>query len=146
MEQSSALLDITVIHGARARGFVHAFRRRFHTARRSGSQYTACNILDIIHPLWLAAKQTSHERARVEAWARAQLDSALAHWVDGEGFAFAPRSRGTDAVAGLQGTEMWLTIVWLLADYLGVSEAPGYRAVGVHNPDPLVRIAPVDRV
>ena len=39
---------------------------------------------------------------------------------------------------GLQGTEMWLTIVWLLADYLGVVRRPVYRPAGVHNPDPLV--------
>jgi hypothetical protein len=38
---------------------------------------------------------------------------------------------------------MWLTIVWLLADYLGVSAALGYRPAGVHNPDPLVSIASV---
>ena len=28
----------------------------------TGDGYTACNILDIIHPLWLAAKQTAHGR------------------------------------------------------------------------------------
>ena len=106
--------------------------------------YTACNILDIIHPLWLASKQTTHGSTEGQSWARAQLERALGYWVDGAGFAFAPRSKGADGVPGLQGTEMWLTIVWLLADYLGLSEELGYRSAGVHNPDPIVRLAPID--
>ncbi|WP_275003343.1 acyltransferase [Promicromonospora iranensis] len=105
--------------------------------------YTACNVLDIIHPLWLAARQTGHRRAEGEAWARGQLRRALRSWTDGAGFAFAPASGGPDAVAGLQGTEMWLSIVWLLSDYLGIADALGYRPRGVHSPDPLVRLAPV---
>ncbi|WP_460887289.1 acyltransferase [Promicromonospora xylanilytica] len=103
--------------------------------------YTACNVLDVIHPLWLAAKQTGHRRTEGSAWALDQLQRALRGWSDGEGFAFAPRSDGPDGVPGLQGTEMWLSIVWLLADYLGLSDALGYRPRGVHSPDPLVRLA-----
>jgi hypothetical protein len=38
---------------------------------------------------------------------------------------------------------MWLSIVWLLSDYLGIADALGYRPRGVHSPDPLVRLAPV---
>lgn len=107
-----------------------------------GDGYTACNILDIIHPLWLSAKQTSFRRSEGETWARSQLDRALGHWVAGQGFAFAPRGGGADAVPGLQGTEMWLSIVWLLADYLGMSGALSYRPAGVHNPDPLIDLRP----
>ncbi|WP_419707051.1 acyltransferase [Promicromonospora sp. NFX87] len=105
--------------------------------------HTACNVLDVIHPLWLAARQTGHRRTEGEAWARGQLRRALRSWVQGAGFAFAPASDGADAVAGLQGTEMWLSIVWLLADYLGLADELGYRPRGVHSPDPLVRLAPV---
>lgn len=105
--------------------------------------YTACNVLDVVHPLWLAARQTGHRRAEGEAWARGQLRRALRSWVDGAGFAFAPASDGADAVAGLRGTEMWLSIVWLLADYLGLADELGYRPRGVHSPDPLVRLAPI---
>jgi len=36
----------------------------------------------------------------------------------------------------LQGTEMWLAIIWLLADVLGESGALGYRPRGVHRPEP----------
>ena len=99
---------------------------------------TACNILDIIHPLWLAAKQTGHRRGEGAAWARRQLTAALGRWVDGEGFAFAPLSVGPDGVPGLQGTEMWCAIIWLLADYLRLSDALGYRPSGVHRPEPLI--------
>lgn len=106
--------------------------------------YTACNVLDIVHPLRLAAQQTGHRRAESAAWAQDQLRQALGHWTDGAGFAFAPLSDGPDGVAGLQGTEMWLSIVWLLADHLGLADALGYRPRGVHSPDPLVRLGPVD--
>lgn len=99
---------------------------------------TACNILDIIHPLWLAAQQTGHRRADGEAWARTQLTAALGHWVQDKGFAFAPLSDGPDSVPGLQGTEMWCAIVWLLADYLGMADAVGFRPRGVHRPELLI--------
>jgi acetyltransferase-like isoleucine patch superfamily enzyme len=102
--------------------------------------YNACNVLDVVHPLWLAAKQTGHRRAEGAEWAQDQLRRALRSWSDGAGLAFAPLSDGPDGVAGLQGTEMWLSIVWFLADYLGLADALGYRPRGVHNPDPLVRL------
>jgi len=112
-----------------------------HLATAEG--YNACNVLDIIHPLWLAARQTGHRRAESAAWAQDQLRQALENWSEGAGFAFAPRGDGADAVPGLQGTEMWLSIVWYLADHLGLAGALGYRPRGVHSPDPLVRPAPV---
>ena len=97
----------------------------------------ACNVLDVIHPLWLAGKQTDARRDEAEQWARWQLDRALSRWRDGEGFAFAlERGAGAERTAGLQGTEMWLAIIWLLADYLGESAALGYRPRGVHRPEP----------
>ena len=34
------------------------------------------------------------------------------------------------------GTEMWLAIIWLLAEVLGESGALGYRPRGVHRPEP----------
>jgi len=105
--------------------------------------YTACNLLDIIHPLWLAGRQSAHRRVETEAWARAQLETALGNWREGRGIAFAPRSDGPDGVPGLQGTEMWLTIVWLLADHLGRSDELGYRPRGVHRPEPLVTLGPI---
>ncbi|KQQ20957.1 acetyltransferase [Rathayibacter sp. Leaf299] len=107
--------------------------------------WTACNVLDIAHPLRLTAQQTPHRRAEIAEWARGALEQALGQWVPGEGIAFAPRSDGADGVPGLQGTEMWLGIVWLLADLLQASDALGYRMRGVHRPDPLVVLPPVAR-
>ncbi len=97
---------------------------------------TACNVLDIIHPLWLAAKQSSHRRAEGEAWARRQLDRLLSSWNPGEGFSFAlERGQGWQRAPGLLGSEMWLSIAWLLADYLGASDLLGFRPRGIHRPE-----------
>ncbi|MEV6282239.1 acyltransferase [Kribbella sp. NPDC051770] len=104
----------------------------------SGDGYNACNVLDVIHPLWLAGQQTAYGRAEGERWAAEMLNGILTRWVDGEGFAFAPDGSDDRSVPGLQGTEMWLAIIWLLADYLGTAEPLGYRPRGVHRPDPLV--------
>ena len=105
----------------------------------SGDGYNACNVLDVIHPLWLAGKQTDLGRADGTRWAEDQLSRILDRWVDGEGIAFAPDGTDDRAIPGLQGTEMWLSIIWLLSDYLGLSDAVGYRPRGVHRPEPLVR-------
>jgi acetyltransferase-like isoleucine patch superfamily enzyme len=97
----------------------------------------ACNVLDVIHPLWLCAKQTDHRRAEGQAWARRQLDRVLRSWVDGAGFSFELETGGPEKgrTPGLQGTEMWLATTWLLADYVGRSDALGYRPRGVHRPE-----------
>lgn len=102
---------------------------------------TACNVLDVAHPLWLLRPQTGAYRSdEIRTLASNLLDAALGNWVDGAGFGFqAPSSASglTGASApGLQGTEMWLSIVWLLADLLGESDALGYRPRGIHRPEP----------
>ncbi|MFJ8752590.1 acyltransferase [Streptomyces sp. NPDC102441] len=98
---------------------------------------TACDVLDVIHPLWLCARSTGHRAGEGRDWARGQLERVLARWQDGAGFSFAlePGER-PDRLAGLQGTEMWLAVTWLLADHLGSGEALGYRPRGVHRPEP----------
>ncbi|MGP4112255.1 acyltransferase [Streptomyces sp. 4N509B] len=99
----------------------------------------ACNILDIAHPLWLT-RETGHRTEEVTALARTLLADALGHWTDGRGFGFQaphPTTSGASAtVPGLQGTEMWLAVVWLLADLAGVADALGYRPRGIHRPEP----------
>lgn len=98
---------------------------------------TACDVLDVIHPLWLCGRQTRHRRAEVQAWARDRLAATLTRWHRDAGFAFSPvPTTGTEHLPGLQGTEMWLAIIWLLADVLGESGALGYRPRGVHRPEP----------
>ena len=93
---------------------------------------SACNVLDVVHPIWLAAKQTDHRRAELRDALAATLADTAGRWVDGEGFAFSP-----DQPCGLQGTEMWLSIVYLLADHLGESDGLSWRPQGVHRLEPV---------
>ncbi|MFB7883092.1 acyltransferase [Microbacterium sp. NPDC056057] len=99
----------------------------------------ACNVLDVAHPLWLA-RGSGYRDDEVRELAARLLSDALATWVPGAGFSFrepSPATRGlTDTEPGLQGTEMWLAILWYLADLAGVADALGYRPRGVHRPEP----------
>jgi acetyltransferase-like isoleucine patch superfamily enzyme len=113
-----AVIDTVAAHG-RDHGW---FRERGRSA---------CNVLDVVHPLWLCARQSDHRRAELRDVAAAMLDDAVGHWEHGAGFAFQP-----GAPAGLQGTEMWLSIVYLLADLLGESAGLPWSPRGVHRPEP----------
>lgn len=90
----------------------------------------ACNVLDVIHPLWLCLKQTDYRRPEIEQWAAEQIERVLSRWIPGQGFSFPLEP--TDA-PGLQGTEMWLSILNLLADVCGLSAQLGYKPKGVHR-------------
>ncbi|OZM75803.1 DapH/DapD/GlmU-related protein [Pseudonocardia sp. MH-G8] len=107
------------------------------------SRYNACNVLDVAHPLWLARRQTTHRREEAEAVAVRLLDGVLDTYVRGEGFGFAAPSRDGHrhgrSVPGLQGTEMWVSTIWLLADLAGLSEAVELRPRGIHRPEPARR-------
>jgi hypothetical protein len=92
---------------------------------------TACNVLDVVHPLWLCARQTDHRRAELRDVVAATLADTVGRWVDGEGFSFDP-----GAPCGLQGTEMWLSIVYLAADLLGESAGLSWQPRGVHRLEP----------
>lgn len=94
----------------------------------SGPTYTACNLLDTIHPLLLCLKQTDYRRGEAEAIARAVIERAEQRWVAGEGFAFADGQQ-----PGLQGTEMWLSVVHLAADLLGIADSFAFVPKGVHR-------------
>lgn len=97
----------------------------------------AYNVLDVIHPLWLCVQQTRHHADDFRRWTGWHLDRALSRWQPGAGFAFALEPEvGSSGVASLKGTEMWLSIIWLLADTLGHGQALGYRPRGVHRPEP----------
>ena len=99
----------------------------------------ACNVLDVAHPLWLA-RGTGYRDDEVRELASRLLSDAITGWVPGAGFSFrepGPATRGrAETQPGLQGTEMWLAILWYLADLAGVSDALGYRPRGVHRPEP----------
>lgn len=94
----------------------------------SGPTYTACNLLDTVHPLLLCLRQTDHRRAEAEQIARGVIARAGDRWVDGEGFAFADGQ-----TPGLQGTEMWLSVVHLSAKLLGLEADFSFVPKGVHR-------------
>lgn len=96
----------------------------------------ACNVLDVVHPLWLCARQTEYRRPELRDAIAAMLATTLDRWTDGEGFGF---SEAEDR--GLQGTEMWLSIVFLMADYLGESDGLSWRPRGVHRLEPADSLA-----
>lgn len=101
----------------------------------------ACNVLDVAHPLWLCTQQLGrgadgYRSGEIHDWAERQLTTVLPRWQDGRGFGFGPGDAGPGPEPGLQGTEMWLAIVWYLADLLGRSGELGYRPRGIHLPEP----------
>jgi hypothetical protein len=96
----------------------------------SGPTYTACNLLDTIHPLLVALRQTDHRRSEAEAIADAIIDRAGKRWHPGQGFAF---SDGPGQSPSLQGTEMWLAVVHLAADLLGLADQFTFVPRGVHR-------------
>ncbi|HIZ35860.1 MAG TPA: acyltransferase [Candidatus Ruania gallistercoris] len=120
----------------------HARNARFFARDRQN----ACNVLDVAHPLWLASREHDYRQPEIQALARTLLRDALAHWQPGRGFAFAaPTDTGRDPAAerpGLQGTEMWLAIIWLLADLAGVARSLSYRPAGIHRPEPAELLLP----
>lgn len=88
----------------------------------------ACNLLDVVHPLWLLSQSTEHRREEGLRFIERQLSLIPDRWIDGAGFSFAP-----GAQPGLQGTEMWLSIVFVAADALGIADELGYVPRGVHR-------------
>lgn len=94
----------------------------------SGRTYTACNLLDTIHPLLLCLRQTDYRRPEAEAIARAVIARAEERWVTGKGFAFADGQ-----APSLQGTEMWLSVIHLAADLLGLADSFAFVPKGVHR-------------
>ncbi|MYW70131.1 acyltransferase [Streptomyces sp. SID8379] len=136
-----AQYGVTVPHPERVVDTVlrHAAEPRY----TAPAAQTACNILDIAHPLWLT-RAGGHRADEVTALARRLLTDALGHWQDGRGFSFRaphPTTAGLPSTQpGLQGTEMWLAIIWYLADLAGVAEALGYRPRGIHRPEAATRL------
>ena len=92
----------------------------------------ACNVLDVIHPLWMLSRQTDYRRDDIRDGAASILGAATRDWVDGQG---VPWHVGHDQ-PGLQGTEMWLSIVYLAADLLDESAGLSWSPRGVHRLEP----------
>ena len=67
--------------------------------------------------------------AEAEAIAAAVIARGAQRWRAAEGFAF---SDGPGQQASLQGTEMWLSVMYLAADLLGLSDEFAFVPKGVH--------------
>jgi acetyltransferase-like isoleucine patch superfamily enzyme len=98
----------------------------------SGATYTACNLLDTIHPLWLCLKQTDARRADAEAIAETVILRCAEQWQNNEGFAFASGQQPS-----LQGTEMWLSTLHIAADLLDLADAFAFVPKGIHRTKPV---------
>ena len=93
-----------------------------------GKDYNACNLLDTIHPLLLCLKQTEHRRDEAKDIARETVRGMRTRWQKGRGFAFAEGHS-----PGLQGTEMWMSVLWLAAKLLGEEEFLPFKPMGIHR-------------
>ncbi len=110
-----------------------------HVAANNGFRqrgFTACNVLDVVHPLWLCARQTHHRSAEAAARVAEAVELIIDHWVPTRGFAF-----DRNEAPGLQGTEMWLSVLALAADYLGLAGDLPFGLKGVHRAEPALPIA-----
>jgi hypothetical protein len=101
-----------------------------------GEHYNACNLLDTIHPLLLCLKQTDHRLDEAKEIACETVRLISTRWQEGRGFAFAEGHP-----AGLQGTEMWMSVLWLSAKLLGTEELLPFRPRGIHRFEPAAIIA-----
>ncbi|UHS58283.1 acyltransferase [Agrobacterium vaccinii] len=93
-----------------------------------GKDYNACNLLDTIHPLFLCLKQTNHRQEEAKNIARETVRRIRERWQKGRGFAFAEGHS-----PGLQGTEMWMSVLWLAAKLLGEDQFLPFKPMGVHR-------------
>ena len=91
---------------------------------------TSCNILDIIHPLWLAKKQTDYRCTEGKELAIRWINKIIENWVFDKGFAFVLSDH---SATSLMGTEMWLSILYLMCDYIGISHLLNFSPKGVHR-------------
>lgn len=95
-----------------------------------GQAGTSCNVLDVIHPLWLCRKQTDYRSTEGMEWAVQWIDKVLKNWNDGKGFSFDLLLHDNPT---LMGTEMWLSILYYLCDYTGIADCLSYEPKGVHR-------------
>ncbi|NTJ44633.1 acyltransferase [Agrobacterium larrymoorei] len=90
--------------------------------------FDACNLLDTIHPLLLCLQQTDHRKVEALKIAEEIIERVEGRWVPGKGFAFREGH-----LPGLQGTEMWLSVIWLCAKLLGLEQDLSFTPRGVHK-------------
>jgi len=96
-----------------------------------------CMTLDLIHPLWLLSKQTDYRGAEIKEVASRHLRRALSKWVDNQGFSFELEYDASKPgfTPGLQGTEMWLSIIYFCTELAGICNSLNFQPKGVHRPE-----------
>lgn len=102
-------------------------------AETDDSNCNACNVLDIIHPLWLCKKQTDHRAGEGREFAAKWIDKILENYHPGRGFSFDLTNPEGNSAPSLMGTEMWLSIIYIMCDYLGIADLVTYSPKGVHR-------------
>ena len=90
--------------------------------------YWSLSQLDVAHPLWLCGKQTDYRREEIEKIFSELLLRIIKTWHNNRGFSFAPGLQPS-----LQGTEMWLSIIYIIASCLGAEKSLRYEPKGVHR-------------
>lgn len=94
---------------------------------------TACDVLDVIWPLWVLQKSLSGtQKAQAVQWAEKQLERIFAAWQENKGFSF---ELSKEYSSTLQGTEMWLSILWYLCDFIKAGSMDEFSPKGVHFPN-----------
>ncbi len=96
-------------------------------AKKKGVPTNACDALDIIHPMYFIGKFTQYRKAECEEWCVRMLPIFIKEFTP-QGFAFAFGEE-----ASLKGTEMWLSIIYLMCDYLSHGNLLSYEPKGVHR-------------
>lgn len=102
----------------------HVRRNGFFEER----DWTACNVLDVVHPLMICGDRTPHRSDEVEAVVARLAAGLEGCWQEGAGIAFSREEQ-----PGLQGTEMWLSVVALMARRLGIGKRIGFELAGIHR-------------
>lgn len=92
--------------------------------------FTSCNVLDVVHPMWLCRQQTDYRATEGKELMVKWIDLVLENYVPRKGFAFKITEQGKTS---LMGTEMWLAILYLMCDYLGIPHLLSYSPKGVHR-------------
>ena len=92
----------------------------------------ATDVLDVVHLLHAATRQTAHRRDEVEVWLRGWLVPVMRQWQARRGL---PMNLSVNR-PGLQGTEMWLSALWAMAGMLALSDHLSFRPKGLHRLTP----------
>jgi hypothetical protein len=98
-------------------------------------QGSACDVLDVAHPIWLCRKQIRLPLEPIQGWARVQIQRVLDAWVDDQGCSFGLGKAGPGPSRGpnLIWTVVWLAALYYLADLFDSSEALGFTPAKIYR-------------